>query len=521
MLTHVIDWAASFVEALRRACHPAQLDAATDPHALVSVLCPRGAGKTTAAEVRLLETMLTKARARCIFVTDTREHAAGICWDKFKEIIARLGVEATFSQVARVITIVKNGSTLTLAGADDRAAIEKFRGIPYDGVVVDESASWPAQILEWFLDRGIIPRIGERDGWVMMIGTPGHRRAGPFYDATRPGGPTHRPFAERDDPAWADEEREWSSHHWTLGEAALHVAAAAKLWAAALHRKQVKGWADTNPVWMREYLGLWAADDTDMMYRYRPHLDDGAAWNEWDPAKAGAMLVATLPPDVADDAMFVYAFDKGFKDNFATNVFAFSPMDPRRRIFHVYGAEAPGMSCRTFARLLLGSREDSPDDPNEASDPQGLIGATGWPAGIVGDVDGGFLKDLAEVYGVRAAKADKKLESKVTTIEEINGDLAEGRILVLKGSRLAEQLVALQWVPDEYGGVKEDKSQANHSSDTLVYARRVIAPMFQNVAAEREEPKPKARPAPPLPTSAAGKGFRPLLASGTYKAPPW
>lgn len=526
VLTRVESWADSYITTLVGACHPKQRAAAEDPALRVSLLCPGRAGKTTAAEVRLLTTMLRKPRARCLFIAVTKEQASDISWEKFKDIFDKLGVEATFHEARKTIRIVRNGSTLFLRGADDKKEIGKLRGIPFDGVVIDEAASHPAKLLDDLIDRVLAARMGERSGWIMMIGTPGHILAGPFYDATRPGGPTHRPYADRDLPKWKGVDREWSSHHWTLEYAAQFVPAAKRSWEAALALKKLKGWLDTNPVWMREFLGLWAADDTDMMFKYRPHDAEGAPLNQWVPDTVGPMKVAKLPADLGDDWLWVLIFDKGFTDNFAVNAFAFSPTDVRRRIFHVYGFEAPGMYVRRLACLLLGSREDDPELPRDADDPQGLIGALGWPAAAVGDVDQGFLDELRNVYGVAAAKADKNAASKATTIEEVNGDLAERRIFVLKDSELEQQLGTLQWVEDEFGAVKENKNQANHSADCLVYARRVISPLFE-VGEAPPPPPPKktapgARPRGPAePAPPPAEDWSDLLASSTYEDSPW
>lgn len=534
VLTRVDDWAEPHVGRLLKALHPAQRGAVEDPAIRVALLCPGRAGKSTAAEVRLQLTMLRKRRANCLFIAVTKEQAAEICWERFKEIFDNLGVEYSAVESKHTIRLVKNGSVLRLVGADDRKEIGKLRGTPRDAVVIDEAASHPAKLLDDLIERCVGPRMGERDGWIMMIGTPGHILAGPFYDATRPGGPTHRPFRERDQPQWAGVEREWSSHHWNLAEAAKYVEASRRSWAAALRLKELKGWLDTNPIWMREYLGLWAADDTDMIYKYRPHNADGTPRNQWDPARAGKMQLAVLPPEIAADALHLLIFDKGFTDAFAVNVYSLSPSDPRRRLWHRYGFETPGMFVRKFAVLVLGAREDDPELPRDASEAGGLIGELGdWPAAIEGDVDGAFVADLAG-YGVPAARADKKADNKATTIEEVNGDFAEERIYVLKDSALEQQLQTCQWVPDEFGAVKENKNQANHSTDTLVYAKRRASKLFDAAApppapdadGDRPARAKRSRPHHPQRASAPAAPVRSeewsdLLAPATYEGPAW
>ncbi len=60
----------------------------------------------------------------------------------------------------------------------------------------------------------------------------------------------------------------------------------------------------------------------------------------------------------------------------------------------------------------------------------------------------------------------------------------------MKGSKLESQLLHLQWAVDDYGKLKENKAQANHSSDAAIYARRHAMHLFGN-----EPPKPVERDA--------------------------
>ena len=58
----------------------------------------------------------------------------------------------------------------------------------------------------------------------------------------------------------------------------------ARLWDNALIEKATKGWADDNPNWLREYLGIWVSDDTGRVFLYKAvKADTGEPWNQWDP----------------------------------------------------------------------------------------------------------------------------------------------------------------------------------------------------------------------------------------------
>lgn len=480
VLTRDTSWAQPWIDKLLAACHPKQRAAALDPASQVTVLAPRGGTKTTGALVRLYRTMGLKRRARCRFIATTKDHAADIVWEKMKKTAEVAGIDATFTETGKVCTFDRNGSLLKLIGADDRKEVEKLRGIALDGVVIDETASHPPALLEQMIDRGFGPRLAERDGWCMMIGTPGHQLSGIFYDATRPGGPAHRPYDDRDLPEWKDFAG-WSSHWWSMEYAALHVPAARKLWEAALRKKKEKGWSDQHPLWLREYMGKWAADDTENVFRYRPHTEDGAPWNQWDPERVGPYRFAKLP-EGRDDWQYAYVFDAGYRDPFAVNIFAFSPSDPTKAIYHAYGSEKADFYARLLAVLFLG--EDLNTDK-----PEGLFGITGWPVGIVGDTDEALLAELSNVYGIRATQAIRRRDYKVGAIELCNGDFVDGRLKILKGSLLESQLSQLQWATDEWGNLRENKAQANHSTDCLVHGRKLIAHLFESGQLSDEEAK--------------------------------
>jgi hypothetical protein len=65
------------------------------------------------------------------------------------------------------------------------------------------------------------------------------------------------------------------------------------------------------------------------------------------------------------------------------------------------------------------------------------------------DADPNFILEMANTHGIRFKKAEKKPEYKHGAIELVNGDLVEGRILIIKGSPLDKQIRVLQWKIDE------------------------------------------------------------------------
>jgi hypothetical protein len=352
---------------------------------------------------------------------------------------------------------------------------------------------------------------------VVVASSPGKMLRGQFYDATRPGAsrklrdgrvvPIHRPYADRDKYD-GSVPIEWSSHSWKLKDivdlpdSANRFPAMVANYETALRRKVDKDWSDDHPIWLREYCGIWAADDTTGVFQYRQHDSDGAPWNMWDPfpdreLEGLAMLRAALEalPEEHDDWRFVIGADMGSAHPFALNVFAFCPNDKTRTIWHVFCFERTGMHQRPIAEMLLGADFVSKVlaggkvDWNETG---GIIGLTDWPAAMVFDADQAHIDELQRVYGLRFAKADRNPNYKAGAIELVNGDLQDGRIKVLRNSPLEKQLVALQWEEDRWGNVKPSRSQADHSADCLIYARRVIAQLFEGGIANDNAPASKA-----------------------------
>lgn len=526
-------WAFGVQQRLLDDCHPAQLDAVLDEALRISILVGRGGGKTTVLRVRALIKMVFIPRARIIYAATSRPEAERLNWEPLKELVDQLGLrdEFAFNEGKLRCTCKRTGATYQLVGIDDKKEVNKYRGQPFNEVQVDEAASHDMALLEMFLDRAVGPRLGERRGCIVLGGTPGHVLRGRFYDVTRKGGELHRPYRLRDEPDFIDWIG-WSSHAWSmldvlaLPDAAARYPALILNWEAALVEKLRQKWSDQNPIWLREYLGLWASDHTTAMYAYRAHGEDGGSLNQWAPygdrkLEGLPMLEAAVAalPDF-EEWLFGYGFDLGSRDPFALTIFAFAPTDPLRRFFHVFSFERRRMYPKLIAELLIGPEAVAMALRGEVyEEPGGLFGITGWPVAAVADLAGlgeTVIDELANVYGIRLKAANKK--EKPGAIEVVNGDLVDGRMLVLAGSPLEEQFGSLQWKPDEYGQPKEDRSVANHSADSATYVRTELGAMFSASAGPLEDEGD-------LPTGSAVAGAAAKGRKSTRKAPakrdPW
>lgn len=503
------EWAADIRVRVVGDCHPFQRNGVIDPHELVSYRVGRGGAKTTTKRARALIKLVSLQRARIGYAATSKEQARDLMWDKLKETCENYQILDEFSwlDAPMQMTCKRTGSVYKLRGVEDKRDAEKFRGFPQSEFQIDEAGSFPPELLRYLIEDCVQPRIGEamslrflddegadieiqRGGCIVMGSTPPAQMAGIFYDATREGSDLHRPYELRDREDLADAE--WSSHAWTLKDVielpdANRYPALQANWEKALERKRKKKWGDDHPIWQREYLGNWSADHTTTVFRYKPHKD-GQPWNQWAPygdrfveGVIGLRLAIDALPKDLKDWRFVVWMDMGNRDPFANNVFALSPTDPDRQIFHVMGYERTGMHARPIAALLMGEEAvDRMLRTGDAGKHGGILGITGWPDGMGIDADQALIDELANVYGLRCEKSDRRADYKFGAIELVNGDLLGGRIKIIRGSPLESQLSTLQWKPDDNGFLKENKAQSNHSSDTLVGAHRKISQLFES-----------------------------------------
>lgn len=468
---------------MRAACHPEQAGAFDDSSDAISILTSRGCGKTAVLAARLVRKATRKRSAVCLFFGPTRDRAKELVWERLRSICERLQIKARFFEGSQTIVVAKTKSKIIVTGCEKNEHVEKFRGQSFDEVQVDETQLVRESIICNLIDSVIGPRLGDKDGCFVLAGTPGKRRVGRWFELTRAdrgAESLHRPYREResdDYQGWIG----WSSHWWSYETAAPHVTAIAKLWAKAQATKARERWTDTNPIWLREYRGIWAEDLTEHIYSA---YSSECSWAP-EMRRVGTVRIALLPDDILQTGRVLFGLggDMGHSDPFALNVFAWSPLDPLRRIFHVFAFEKRKIYAQQIAQLLLGVDEVAALKVRKPTDPQGLIGAIGWPAVSAVDTAGSgsaVLGELANVYGVTLAPAEKP--GKFSMFEVVNGLFASKRLFLLRGSLLEQEVCSLQWV-EKHGQLFEPQGVANHHSDTMVYAVPRIVSMFEADAA--------------------------------------
>lgn len=489
---------------LLESAHPFQRPLVDDVARRIVVLSSGRAGKTAGMRRRLLRRLVRKRGAKCLFIAKSAPAAEELMWTPLKETAAALGLDARFREDRLRMTLVKNGSTLRLVGADDTAEIDKLRGQPFDEVDIDEAASHNPERLQYLIEQAVGPRLGDYKGTLVLGGTPGALLRGFFYDLTKDYVST----------------KGWSFHWWNMEMAAPHVPAIANAWEEALEQKANNGWSDQHPTWLREYMGRWAADDTQMVFRYQSEKD-GQPWNQWEPEKDEHGIA--IRPKPKGDWHYVVGVDLGggrtnsagaerkntsvkiMGDPTAIEVLAWDDGDPDKNLWHVFEFHShETVPLRTLAKVFLGE-ELSTDNPG------GLFGKLGWPDGMIADIGslgGLILQELANTYGIAIEPALKK--NLHDSREGMNGDLIDGRMHVIKDSVLEKQLTGLQWDIDRYGLLAKNKRQRDDAADAGCYARSIAFHLLaEQIAAPAKPESPYER---------VGKEREPAPSRGEYDA---
>ena len=226
-------------------------------------LCGRRAGKTTSCATVLLDKARTIPEANCAYVTGTRRMAKNIMWP----ILTKMNVEYNlgFKQNHTDLVMVhgKTGGRIQLSGANNVPEIEKLRGQPWDVVNIDEAQTL-GRTLKSLINDVIAAALVDRDGSILLTGTPGPVPAGPFFDAWSQG------MAGKG----------WSVHGWTMDDNP-HVLRGRKFIDIVTEEAERRGVDVSDPSIQREFYGRWMQDTDalvinlteDNYFTGNPHVD--------------------------------------------------------------------------------------------------------------------------------------------------------------------------------------------------------------------------------------------------------
>lgn len=345
----------------------------------------------------------------CLYGALTRKNAKRIGWRALKTLNRKFNLGFSFHETDLIATS-PTGSNIVFIGLEDKDAAEAVRGEKFKLIVLDECASYGPSF-EYTIEEVLEPTLMDLQGTLAMVGTPGAACIGPFYDATE-----------------GEKKAGYSRHKWTLLENPFLPHAAAWL----EEKKKRKGWSNTNPIYLREYRGLWVRNNSSLIY------DFADARNLGNPENPTSLYT-------------VMGVDLGYEDDTAIVVVGFSDDSPNLYVLDSF--KKAKLLPAEVARLV----ED--------------FIARYKPVSIVADT-GGLGKAIVEEMRVRYALPVRAAEkrNKYEYIELINSDFKEGRIKVAPNLRsLREELAMLQWDEDRR---KIDDRFSDHQADALLYAWR-------------------------------------------------
>lgn len=467
----------AIADAIRDSLFTQQRALIEDPYRTKAALCPRRAGKSFVAASYAFDVCLRKPNARVMIISLSHKVGKKLYWTGGDAVIpllvSQFGVPVKpFQNELRLQ--FSNGSNLWLVGADKRDSIEDLRGDQYDLVIVDEAKSYPKFLLDELLDQVIEPALRDRLGTMLLIGTPGSDFSGAFFEATYPGHasekrvknkrvqkPTSRNYLEPE-PFWLENpaaKPEWSRHSWTV----LDNVAKPHLWQEALDKKELKGWADDEPIWLRESLGQWVRGSNEFVYEYANLAGTDPERVHWRPDFVNGNEHG-LPKDT--EWRYLLGVDTGFVDAFAMVVGAYNPHDGI--LYHVWDWHSSHLDPIAQAERI-----------------EKAIAKFGKFHAIVVDPGAGgapLIDMLNRRMGIAARTAEKS--ERRAYQEFLNADFRAGKVKIRNStprSDLATQLATLQF--DMSSGMSteelarrekltENKSQANDLCDAFLYMWR-------------------------------------------------
>jgi hypothetical protein len=411
---------------------PAQLPMVASTGRYDVCVTSRQSGKTTGAALRALRVALSPGSQRVTYITLTRGNAKRLFWSVLLPLAAEMGVDvekhANHSELTLHVPRPDGVAVIELLGAHTDDDVEKFRGATYDLVIIDEAQSIRATVLELLMKRVLGAGLWARQGAVLMIGTPGPVKFGPFYDYWTGG--------------------RWQRFHWTAfqnphipeGEIAANA--------------EMLGLSPDHPTYKREVLGQWEVDLSALVWEYDPVLN--AVDRELPESSVAA----------GKHWSFSWGIDLGFQDRDALVVLGWDRRDGDRRLYVVDQWQENHKDVDALWAILRQKRDL-------------------WrPSMIVGDTGGhGAVKVLKTLEGRLGMTILPKPPSVDVSVGLVNDDMRTRRLRIQPGTPLAEDLRMEIWEVNLRTGKRtiggdyhSDLTAALRYAHSAAYAFRSKAP---------------------------------------------
>lgn len=225
-----------------------------DPSRYKLARCSRRAGKTYLIAAYLLYECWKTSGTPVLYAGLTRDSAKEAIWPILLDFLDKLDIPHQLQPSALQI-VFPNGSKITLFGCDSENARNRLRGRKFKLVAFDETGFY-ARLDP--LVYAVLPMLADYKGTLCLTSSPGELLSGLFYEA--------------DQGKFRDS---WSRYAWNIHDNPHFQQPADKITdtiktradeeLATVLELQFKGDA-THPGYVREWLGLWAASDTALVY---------------------------------------------------------------------------------------------------------------------------------------------------------------------------------------------------------------------------------------------------------------
>lgn len=428
-----------YLEAIERNAKQAAF--VRDPARRKTALCGRRGGKTTGIAGWLYGGCLERPGTRQVYVGLSRGLARQILWDGILcKMVKDYGLPLReTTRDGHLILAHSNGSSIWIAGCDDKREVDKFRGQAFYRVCIDEAQGFPEEVLQPLVEDAIEPALADHDGQLALTGTPSPIDVGYFHAATT-----------GIIPGWSHE------HHWDIRENPLFAGRADEVLSDIRARN---GWDELNPTYQREWLGQWVHDSGALVY---PIGQD----NSWHPENAEHPY--GLPPGE-------YTYGLGIDLGFSERSTAFVLVAYRRGTGEIYVLKAYSRSRLIPTALAVHVQ----DVRNRVSR------ETGCGLRVIvdeGGLGGGFTGQM-QMMGVACEAAEKKDKR---SYQEYVAGIIRSKGLKCNFSECQELLAETRKLQFDPETGKEDERYTRHCSDAMLYIVRGLFPRYNP---EENEPE--------------------------------
>ncbi len=354
-----------------------------------------------------------------LYITLTMKNAKRLLWKTLRRLhkqYSSWGLEMEYNKVELQIEI-SNGSTLILGGAQDEEEIEKYLGLNFPLVIIDEAQSIRESVLRKLINEVLEPAMLDKDGTLCLFGTPNAIATGYFFEKDQ-------------EPSGS-----WERFYWTLLDNVFLPHAGEWL----LNRMRENQWTEQTPVYVRQYKGQWCRDENSLVY-----------------STSHVQFSSGLP---LYQGHYVLGVDLGFKDATAFSVWWYS--EDCKEIYLVYSKKFRGYIADDVANHIKGLEREHGKFQRIVADCGGL--------GLM------IVEELNKRYSLNIYKAEKT--AKLSYIQLMNGEFQAGRIRVLDGEgtkTYLEEIALLEWDSNNLakGRFIEHRERENHCADSALYAWR-------------------------------------------------